>query len=87
MGRQYDSRQNSFDWDYHMKLTESDKRAAIIYKKEYLQFRETGVAFDIRNAVADKDNRTLASVDLLLQVASNNLGRRKNTKMGHFWRH
>ena len=41
----YDSRTNAFDWDYHMKMT---KICTILHAKQYMQWRERGVAYDVR---------------------------------------
>lgn len=59
-GIRYDTRKNAFDWDFSMKLTER-KHAAIIHHKLYSNWRETGVAFDLRDSEYDKANFTLAS--------------------------
>ncbi|KAJ8026548.1 Dynein assembly factor 3, axonemal [Holothuria leucospilota] len=55
----YDSRAGAFDWDYNMKLVERD--ADIIHKTEYSRWRNTGVAFELREASYIIPNKTLAS--------------------------
>ena len=56
----YDSRSNTFDWDYAMKLLER-QNAGIINKRIYSQWRETGNAFELRDANYNCPNFTLAS--------------------------
>ncbi|KAI8915779.1 hypothetical protein EDD86DRAFT_196799 [Gorgonomyces haynaldii] len=65
LGTRYDTKENAFDWDYHMKLRESDKRLSIIYKQEYVRWRTKGIAFEIRDSTYSHSNRTLATVDQL----------------------
>ncbi|KAI9136596.1 hypothetical protein BKA69DRAFT_1103220 [Paraphysoderma sedebokerense] len=60
----YDSRENLIDWDYHMKLKE---KFSTLTKQEYLRWRQCGLAFEVRDSVYVKPNRTLASVDGLKQ--------------------
>lgn len=55
----YDSRENIYDWDYSMKLS---KKASIINSREYKNWREQGVAFELRSdSTYEVTNRTLAS--------------------------
>lgn len=55
----YDSRHNIFDWDYNMKLS---KKASIINSNEYKNWREQGVAFELRSdSTYEVSNMTLAS--------------------------
>jgi dynein assembly factor 3 len=59
LGARYDSRSGVFDWDYHMKLHEM---AEIVSSREYQGWRESGVAFQLRDdAPYQYTNRTLAS--------------------------
>ncbi|ESP05132.1 hypothetical protein LOTGIDRAFT_227827 [Lottia gigantea] len=59
LGVRYDSKKNVYDWDYHMKLI--DTGADIIHKVEYNNWRESGIAFTIRDGTYDIPNKTLAS--------------------------
>lgn len=59
-GNRYDSRSNAFDWDFSMKLTDR-KHAAIINNRVYSKWRETGLAFELRDTNYDTPNKTLAS--------------------------
>jgi len=59
LGTRYDSRANAYDWDYTMKLKE---KAPIVNFREYKTWRESGVAFELRDDSAyEISNRTLAS--------------------------
>lgn len=59
LGARYDSRKGVFDWDYHMKLHDV---TPVIAAKEYVEWRETGVAFQLRDdAPYQHTNRSLAS--------------------------
>ncbi|XP_048730996.1 dynein axonemal assembly factor 3-like [Ostrea edulis] len=59
LGPRYDCRLNAYDWDYHMKLV--NKEAEIIHKHEYKSWRNSGIAFEPREATYDIPNKTLAS--------------------------
>ncbi|XP_059168514.1 dynein axonemal assembly factor 3-like isoform X2 [Physella acuta] len=59
LGVRYDSRLNVFDWDYNMELIE--RGGSIVYIRQYKDWRDTGVAFKIREGTYDVPNRTLAS--------------------------
>ncbi|KAG8567995.1 hypothetical protein GDO81_013857 [Engystomops pustulosus] len=59
LGKRYDSRRGAYDWDLNMKL--HDRGAAMISAMEYNRWRETGVAFMIREGIYDVPNKTLAS--------------------------
>ncbi|XP_014662967.1 PREDICTED: dynein assembly factor 3, axonemal-like isoform X1 [Priapulus caudatus] len=59
LGQRYDSRQNAYDWDYCMKLCE--RGAKIIGKPIYKQWRETGLAFEVREGDYTVPNKTLTS--------------------------
>ncbi|XP_035662777.1 dynein assembly factor 3, axonemal-like [Branchiostoma floridae] len=55
----YDSRKNVYDWDRTMKLHEKD--AKILHGSEYNRWRDSGVAFQVREGDYTVGNRTLAS--------------------------
>uniref|UniRef100_A0A8C4SAP8 Dynein axonemal assembly factor 3 n=1 Tax=Erpetoichthys calabaricus TaxID=27687 RepID=A0A8C4SAP8_ERPCA len=59
----YDFRQGAFDWDLTMKL--HHRGAQMVSKPEYMRWRETGVAFELREGLYDTANRSLASGLLL----------------------
>ncbi|KAF7238886.1 Dynein assembly factor 3, axonemal [Varanus komodoensis] len=63
LGTRYDSRRGVCDWDLTMKLHEHG--AKVINFREYFQWRDTGVAFEMREATYDVPNKTLASGRLL----------------------
>jgi len=50
-GVRYDTRSNSYDWDFSMKLIDRPN-TAIINNKIYSRWRETGIAFDLRDSRA-----------------------------------
>ncbi|CAG5131124.1 unnamed protein product, partial [Candidula unifasciata] len=59
LGVRYDSRKNVYDWDYNMELIE--RGGSIVYLHQYKQWRENGVAFQIRDGTYNVPNRTLSS--------------------------
>uniref|UniRef100_A0A5F8GIL2 Dynein axonemal assembly factor 3 n=1 Tax=Monodelphis domestica TaxID=13616 RepID=A0A5F8GIL2_MONDO len=64
LGSRYDARSGVSDWDLHMKL--HDRGARVINSREFRRWRETSVAFEIRDASAYQlPNRTLASGRLM----------------------
>ncbi|XP_066484965.1 dynein axonemal assembly factor 3 isoform X2 [Tiliqua scincoides] len=63
LGTRYDSRRGVCDWDLTMKLHEHG--AKIIGSREFFHWRDTGVAFELREAVYDIPNKSLASGRLL----------------------
>ncbi|XP_030051272.1 dynein axonemal assembly factor 3 [Microcaecilia unicolor] len=63
LGSRYDSRRGAFDWDLSMKL--HDRGASTIGHQEYYHWRESGVAFEIREGIYDVPNKSLASGRLL----------------------
>ncbi|XP_074076111.1 dynein axonemal assembly factor 3 [Macrotis lagotis] len=64
LGSRYDARLGVSDWDLHMKL--HDRGARVINSREFRRWRETSVAFEIRDASAYQlPNRTLASGRLM----------------------
>ncbi|XP_053117415.1 dynein axonemal assembly factor 3 isoform X2 [Hemicordylus capensis] len=63
LGTRYDSRRGVCDWDLNMTLHEHG--AKVINFREFFQWRDTGVAFEMREAPYDIPNKTLASGRLL----------------------
>lgn len=64
LGSRYDARRGVSDWDLHMKL--HDRGARVIHTTEFRRWRDTGVAFELRDPSAYQvPNRTLASGRLL----------------------
>ncbi|XP_045059870.2 dynein axonemal assembly factor 3 isoform X2 [Desmodus rotundus] len=64
LGSRYDARRGVSDWDLHMKL--HDRGARVIHICEFRRWRDTGVAFELRDSSAYQlPNRTLASGRLL----------------------
>ncbi|KAJ7313947.1 hypothetical protein JRQ81_005773 [Phrynocephalus forsythii] len=63
LGTRYDARRGVCDWDLTMKLQE--RGAQVINLREFFHWRDTGVAFDVREAAYDIPNKTLASGRLL----------------------
>uniref|UniRef100_A0A8C5RD13 Dynein axonemal assembly factor 3 n=1 Tax=Laticauda laticaudata TaxID=8630 RepID=A0A8C5RD13_LATLA len=59
LGTRYDSRRGVCDWDLTMKLHEHG--AITINFHEFFHWRNTGVAFEMREATYDVPNKTLAS--------------------------
>ncbi|KAM8836476.1 dynein axonemal assembly factor 3 isoform 2-T4 [Spinachia spinachia] len=59
LGARYDSKKNCFDWDLCMKLHE--KGCGVIHKQQYAQWRERGLAFEMREGVYQMSNPTLLS--------------------------
>ncbi|XP_017918585.1 PREDICTED: dynein assembly factor 3, axonemal isoform X4 [Capra hircus] len=67
LGSRYDARHGVSDWDLHMKL--HDRGARVIHTREFRRWRDTGVAFELRDSSAyHVPNRTLASGRLLSHV-------------------
>ncbi|XP_069919750.1 dynein axonemal assembly factor 3 isoform X4 [Oryctolagus cuniculus] len=65
LGSRYDARHGVSDWDLRMKL--HDRGAQVIHTQEFRRWRDTGVAFELRDSSAYRvPNRTLASGQLLL---------------------
>ncbi|XP_012498661.1 PREDICTED: dynein assembly factor 3, axonemal isoform X2 [Propithecus coquereli] len=64
LGSRYDARHGVSDWDLRMKL--HDRGAQVIHTHEFRRWRDTGVAFELRDSSAyHVPNRTLASGRLL----------------------
>ncbi|KAL8597580.1 hypothetical protein ACOMHN_001511 [Nucella lapillus] len=59
LGTRYDARINVFDWDYSMNLIE--RGGSIVNIHEYKHWRNSGVAFTVREGTYDTPNKTLAS--------------------------
>ncbi|XP_076309292.1 dynein axonemal assembly factor 3 isoform X2 [Tachypleus tridentatus] len=59
LGTRFDSRDGVFDWDYNMKML--DKGASTISLPEYKYWRNTGIAFNLREGDYNEPNKTLAS--------------------------
>lgn len=59
LGRRYDTRSGAYDWDLMMTLHEHG--AKMICKQEYTRFREKGIAFQCREGVYDRANKTMIS--------------------------
>ena len=60
LGTRYDARSNCFDWDFAMKLSERP-HCSIVNNRLYARWRETGVAYELRDASYDQANCTLSS--------------------------
>lgn len=73
LGVRYDTRENVFDWDYHMRLMERD--GGIIHVREYKNWRKCGIAFEPRDGNYDVPNRTLSS-GLLIKHEGERLAKR-----------
>ncbi|XP_078388106.1 dynein axonemal assembly factor 3 [Cetorhinus maximus] len=63
LGNRYDSKQGVYDWDLHMKL--HDRGARVINNRQYYQWRDKGLAFEVREGLYDVPNKSLASGLLL----------------------
>ncbi|XP_051737433.1 dynein axonemal assembly factor 3-like isoform X1 [Ctenopharyngodon idella] len=59
LGTRYDSRQGCFDWDLTMKLHQ--RGCGVISKHQYVKWRETGVAFEMREGLYQSANQSLLS--------------------------
>ncbi|XP_074872579.1 dynein axonemal assembly factor 3 isoform X2 [Carettochelys insculpta] len=59
LGTRYDARRGVCNWDLTMQLHERGARA--ISGREFSRWRDTGVAFELREGVYDVPNKTLAS--------------------------
>ncbi|KAM9336464.1 dynein axonemal assembly factor 3 [Symphorus nematophorus] len=59
LGTRYDSKRGCFDWDLTMKLHE--KGCGVINKQQYAQWRERGLAFQMREGVYQITNPSLLS--------------------------
>ncbi|XP_077406016.1 dynein axonemal assembly factor 3 [Vanacampus margaritifer] len=59
LGTRYDSKKGCFDWDLTMKLHE--KGCSVINKHQYFRWRESGLAFELREGVYQISNPSLLS--------------------------
>ncbi|XP_057178267.1 dynein axonemal assembly factor 3-like isoform X1 [Triplophysa rosa] len=59
LGTRYDSRQGCFDWDLTMKLHQ--RGCGVINKHQYVKWRESGVAFEMREGIYQTANQSLLS--------------------------
>ncbi|KAG1944344.1 dynein assembly factor 3, axonemal-like [Pimephales promelas] len=59
LGTRYDSRQGCFDWDLSMKLHQ--RGCGVISKHQYVKWRESGVAFEMREGLYQTANQSLLS--------------------------
>lgn len=59
LGTRYDSRHGCFDWDLTMKLHQSG--CGVISKHHYVKWRESGVAFEMREGLYQTANQSLLS--------------------------
>ncbi|XP_074518881.1 dynein axonemal assembly factor 3 [Halichoeres trimaculatus] len=59
LGLRYDSKRGCFDWDLSMKLHQ--KGCGVINKQQYVQWRERGLAFEMREGVYQTTNQSLLS--------------------------
>ncbi|XP_028331524.1 dynein assembly factor 3, axonemal isoform X1 [Gouania willdenowi] len=59
LGMRYDSKHGCFDWDLTMKMHEKGGR--LIEKQQYHQWRERGLAFEMREGVYQTTNPSLLS--------------------------
>ncbi|KAI1896302.1 hypothetical protein AGOR_G00093390 [Albula goreensis] len=59
LGTRYDSRRGCFDWDLSMKLHQSG--CGVIHKQQYIKWRESGVAFEMREGIYQTTNHSLLS--------------------------
>lgn len=57
LGQRYDSRRGAFDWDLHMEL--KYRGGERVCNQEYLDFRETGIAFQFPEFEYSCENKTL----------------------------
>ncbi|XP_042364613.1 dynein axonemal assembly factor 3-like [Plectropomus leopardus] len=65
LGTRYDSKKSCFDWDLTMKLHE--KGCGVINKQQYAQWRERGLAFEMREGVYQTTNPSLLSARVFSQ--------------------
>ncbi|XP_073345879.1 dynein axonemal assembly factor 3-like isoform X1 [Pagrus major] len=59
LGTRYNSKMGCFDWDLTMKLHQ--KGCGVINKQQYVQWRERGLAFEMREGVYQMTNPSLLS--------------------------
>lgn len=78
-GNRYDSRSNAYDWDFSMKLIDR-KNCSIINHRVYGKWRDTGIAFELRDVNYDTPNKTLASGMVFNDTKSGD----KTSRRGYF---
>ena len=52
-------RRNVHDWDYHMRLAPAG--ADVVHFRHFREWRDSGVAFEFRDATYPAPNRSMAS--------------------------
>jgi len=57
----YDARRNVHDYDYHMRLTDAGANPTLIHAAHFREWRDTGLAYQFRDASYPAPNRSLAS--------------------------
>ena len=57
----YDARRNVHDYDYHMRLTDAGSAPTLIHAAHFRDWRDTGLAYQFRDASYPAPNRSLAS--------------------------
>ncbi|KAM4526134.1 dynein axonemal assembly factor 3 isoform 2-T2 [Fundulus diaphanus] len=72
LGTRYDSRKGCFDWDLTMKLHE--KGCGVISKQQYMQWREKGLAFEMREGIYQITNPTLLSTRVFNEQKGDKVG-------------
>ncbi|KAL3140672.1 Dynein assembly factor 3, axonemal, variant 2 [Trebouxia sp. C0010 RCD-2024] len=66
-GTRYDYRRNAIDWDYHMRLAQQGtpgldpSAGSIIHFYHFRRWRESGIAYELRDCKYNEVNRTLLS--------------------------
>ncbi|XP_072128048.1 dynein axonemal assembly factor 3-like isoform X2 [Mobula birostris] len=80
LGNRYDSKQGAYDWDLHMKLY--DRGAHVINNRQYYQWRDKGLAFEIREGLYDVPNKSLAS-GLLMNYTAQDISEYNVTALFH----
>lgn len=66
-GTRYDYRRNAIDWDYHMRLAQQGtpgldpSAGSIIHFYHFRRWRESGIAYELRDCKYSEVNRTLLS--------------------------
>ena len=58
-GARYDARRNVLEWDYTMELVEI---ASIVHKIHFREWRQTGIAYEVRDSNYTAPNRTMATM-------------------------
>lgn len=84
LGTRYDCREGVFDWDYHMKLKDV-KGCEVISSREYVKWRETGVAFTWLETEFSVPNPTFAFGVTKVGDELLNFGYRADIKFGPYF--